>query len=487
MRTRRRCPVCVDEDLSKARVIGIPPEWWATSRAWWDIRSVDTCPKHGVRMIDHCGACGGTQTWHRGLLWCRCGAQHDRSAAEDTDPSVASYILSRLSYGPVMTVPVLDAMSLVDAIRTMELLGATRLEWRSVKPRRKEMDLTADRLDGLSVAMGWPSSFRDTLDALLVQRPTAAPEGLMATYGWIYSDICVGDAPQGAADLVAPVLREHAVANGVIARDEERLGASVPATITATALAKRIGRSYATTRRLLDESDAIPDGSRRGVPFAIDPQFVAGLDRLRRKSVRSGLGVGRTQARGLMRNAQIAELVGVESLSGEDLTEAVLSRASAEVAEDLVPLPVACRNMSVPLAIACRGILADKIKVGRCGTIDDGLQGAMVRQSDLAELREPDEALGVQAVARLGGIHHEAALHLVREGAFGPRAHGRVARAEVSRFFKDHVTAAELARERRTSGAKVSKTLAAAGIRPKFGPPECRQLIYLRADVPTVH
>ncbi|MFL6846305.1 MAG: hypothetical protein ACJ8ER_15665 [Allosphingosinicella sp.] len=438
-------------------------------------------------MIDHCGACGGLQTWRRGLLCCRCGAQHDRSAAEDADPSVASYILSRLSYGPVMSVPILDAMALVDAIRTMELLGATRLEWRAVKPRRKETEVLADRQDGLSVAIGWPASFRGTLDALVAKRPAAAAEGLMATYGWLYSEICVGDAPRAAADLVAPVLREHAVANGVIARDEERLGAKVPPTITATEVARRLGRSYATTRRLLDECDAVPDGSRRGVPFAIDPQIVAGVDRLRRKSPQSSLRVGRTQARGLMRDSQIAELVGVEKLSGEDLAGAVLARATAVAADNLLPLPVACRNMSVPLATACRGILADKIKVGRCGTVDDGLQAAMVRQSDLAELREPDEALGVQAVARLGGIHHEAALHLVREGVFGPQAHGRVARAEVSRFFKDHVTAAELARARRTSGAKVSRTLAAAGIRPKFGPPECRQLIYLRADVPTVH
>lgn len=323
MRTRRRCPICVDEDRSEAAQIGIPPEWWATSRAWWDIRSVDSCPEHGVRMIDHCGACGGLQTWRRGLLCCLCGAPHDRSVAEDADPSVSSYILSRLSYGPLMTVPVLDTMSLVDAIRTMELLGATRLERRAVKPRRKELDLPVDRLNGLSVAIGWPASFESKLDALVARRPAAAPEGLLATYGWIYSDICVGDAPRAAADLVAPVLREHAVANGVIARDEERLGASVPVTISATALARRLGRSYATTRRLLDECDAVPDGSRRGVPFAIDPEVVAGVDRLRRKSPRSSLRVGRTQARGLIRDPQIAELVGVENLSGEHLAGAV--------------------------------------------------------------------------------------------------------------------------------------------------------------------
>ncbi len=487
MRTRRRCPVCVDEDRSTAGMVGVPPEWWTTSRAWWDVRSVDACPEHGVRMLEHCRACGDAQTWRMGLLGCRCGAVHDARGAESADPSVAAYVVSRLSYGPTKVVPVLDAMPLVDAIRTMELLGAARLERRAVKPRRVDGDLPGDRVHGLAVAIGWPGSFRGLLDALVARAPAAAADGLMATYGWLYSEICVGDAPRATAELVAPVLRDHAVAHGVIARDEERLGASVPPTISATEAARRLGRSYATTRRLLDARDAVPEGSRRGVAFAIDPRVVDGMGQLRHAPPAAHLRIGRSQARGLMRDPRIAELLDVGNPTAADVTEAVLARATVTVPDGLVPLPVACRNMSVSLATACGGILSNRIRIARCGTVDEGLRAVLVRQSDLAGLREPGETLGVEAVARLGGIHHDAALRLVREGVFGPRTGDGVARDRVERFFAEHVTAVELARLKRTSSRSVLRTLAAAGIMPRFGPPECRQLIYLRADVPTVH
>jgi hypothetical protein len=188
-----------------------------------------------------------------------------------------------------------------------------------------------------------------------------------------------------------------------------------------------------------------------------------------------------------MRDPRIAELLDVGNPTAADVTEAVLARATVTVPDGLVPLPVACRNMSVSLATACGGILSNRIRIARCGTVDEGLRAVLVRQSDLAGLREPGETLGVEAVARLGGIHHDAALRLVREGVFGPRTGDGVARDRVERFFAEHVTAVELARLKRTSSRSVLRTLAAAGIMPRFGPPECRQLIYLRADVPTVH
>ena len=487
MRTRRRCPICVDEDCTEAGMIGVPPEWWASSRAWWDVRSVDVCPEHGVRMLEHCRACGVPQTWRMGLLGCRCGALHDARGAESADPSVAAYIMSRLSYDPANAVPVLDAMPLVDAIRTMELLGAARLERRAVKPRRVDSDLPGDRSHGLSLAAGWPDRFRDLLDALVARRPTSAPDGLMSAYGWLYSEICVGDAPLATSQLIAPILREHAVANGVIARDEERLGAIVPPTVTATEAARRIGRSYATTRRLLDQNEAVPQGSRRGVAFAIDPTDVELLASARCPPPSKRLRIGRTQARSLMNNRGLMGALDNFEPTADGLLDAVLSQATAEPAPNLIPLPVACRNMSVPLTSACDGILAGRVRIARCGTADDGLLGAMVCQADLAILRQPQAVIGVESVARLGGIHHEAALHLVREGVFGSRNDGRVEKESVMRFFAEHVTAAELARARRTSSSALSRALSVLGVEPRFGPPSCRQLIYLRADIPPLH
>lgn len=492
VRSRRRCPLCVDEDKAEARRMGIEPDWWATSLAWWDIRSVDVCHRHGVRMTDECAACGARQTWRRGLLRCGCGAEHGPNAVEEGDPAVASYILSRLSYLPVGAVPALDGMELVDAIRTMELLGAARLEWRPVKPRRPDDDLPGDRLHGFRLAADWPTGFHALLDGLVAARSADAADGLLSAYGWLYSDICVGDAPRATAELVAPVLREHAVANGIIARDEERLGAEVPPTMSATAAARRIGRSYAVTRRMLEAADGIPEGSRRGVPFALDSVVVDGLLGAvvpTAAQQRAALGVGRGQARRLVNDPIVLGSLPVGATAVADaLLHEVLARAEPRSGHDLVPLPLACRNMSVPLNVACRKVLEGRLRVSRCGTAADGLSAVTIVQSDLAALRATRDSLCVQEVARLHGIHHEAARSLARLGAFGARdPKGRVSSSTVSDFFRAHVTAADYARARRTSPKRVRETLALLGIHPVFGPPSCRQMIYRRDDLPVIH
>lgn len=486
MRTRRRCPLCLDEDRAAARGIGVPVEWWATSRVWWDIRSVDVCSRHGVRMTDRCDACGAIQTWRVNLLRCQCGAEHGTRAAVQGDKAVSAYILSSLSYGPDVSIPVLCSMDLVDAIRTVELLGAARLGYRPVKPRRAEEDLQGDRLHGLSLAASWPSAFNELLDLLVVARPAVRPSGLIATYGWLYSEICVGDAAVATAELVAPVLRAHAVANGVMARDEERLGAPVPATITLTETAMRLGRSPATTRRLLGELDAVPEGSRRGVAFTIDPAIATSLCAPGMPPARV-LRIGRVQARSILQDPRITRALKGSAPSAADLLDAVLSKGKTAPLDGLTPLPIACRNMSVPLVVACEGVLDGKLMMFRCGTLSHGLHSAWVRQADLSSLRAEKTWIGTEAVARLVGIHHDAALQLVRTGAFGAVVSRRVDKARVDSFCSVHITAAELARERGTSSARFRKTLAEIGISPRFGPPVCRQLIYLRSDIPVLH
>lgn len=487
MRSRRRCPLCVDEDRSEAIRMGIPPEWWATNRFWWDVRSIDACPRHAVALTDRCAACGALQTWRRGLLACRCGAEHVPGSAVDADPSVSRYMLSRMGCAAPLRVPVLDRMELVDAVRTMEMLGAARLDRQVVKPRRAEADLPYDRAHGLSLAADWPVRFRSLLDGLVAGRDAFAADGLLSTYGWLYSEVCVGDAPRVLADLVAPVLREHAVANGVIARDEPRLGATVPETVTATDVARRIGRSYSVTRRLLEERRAIPAGSRRGVGFAIDPIVLDGLGRGDRASPSKRLRVGRTQARTLLRDGGLACVLRLEDPSADDLLAAIGARATVGSAHGLVPLSAACRNMSVALTSACIGILDGRVRVKWCGTLDDGFGAVLVRQSDLAALRETDGLLSVEDVARLGGIHHETARHLVRTGVIGDGRGGRVTREAAARFFAEHVTAAEIARTRGTSSARLSKTLLSLGVLPRFAPPTCRQVIFARSDLPVLH
>lgn len=490
LRSRRRCPVCVEEDRAEAGRRNLPAAWWATSRLWWDVRSIDACPIHRVRMVDHCAACGVVQTWCRGLLSCACGAEHGLGSAAAADASVSSYLIGRLAGAPVVHVPVLNGMSFADAVRTIELLGAARLDRRAVKPRRFGRHMIEDRRVGLALAMDWPRGFDAVLDRLVATREVGTPDGLLAAYGWVYSEICVGDAPRCIAELVGPVLRDHAVAHGVIARDEERLGATPPPTITATAAARLIGCSYATTRRMLEAADAIPEGSRRGVAFALNSSEVARLQ-CRRPVEPPGhrLGVGRKQARGLLKLAAgEATLAAERSEAVNDWLRRLRKRAGRTSSGLLVSLPTACRNMSVPLVDACSAIEAGRLHFQWRSTGAVGLQAVMVDQSDLATLRPSCDKMSISEVARRYHLHRDAVVHLARIGEFGPRfENGAVDAGAVKAFFAEHGTASSIARRRGTSSRKLGTILAEAGVMPAFGPPACRQLLYRIDDLPALH
>ncbi|WP_260597568.1 hypothetical protein [Sphingomonas endolithica] len=59
-----------------------------------------------------------------------------------------------------------------------------------------------------------------------------------------------------------------------MAADEARLGNAAPRTVSATQVARSLGYGYERTRALLEATDRIPTGSRRGVAFAIKPDAV---------------------------------------------------------------------------------------------------------------------------------------------------------------------------------------------------------------------
>ena len=488
LRSRRRCPICVQTDADDAGQIGIPAEWWATSRSWWDIRSIDVCPEHHVRMIDRCASCGSLHDWKSGLLVCRCGATNGPRVCIEGDPAFSRYVLGRLSLCHPTLVPVLDGMALDEAVRTAELLGASRLPWSPVKPKRTYADEVTDRLQGLQLALDWPAGLLKSLDELVAGYDQRPAQGLIAAYGWVYSEMCMGDVSQATSGLVAGVVREHAVRSGIIARDEDRLGGDVPETMTAKMAAKCLGYGYERTRRTLEQAGAIPTGSRRGVAFALDPSAVGQLSRSeQRVPPWALLSIGRTQARKLLRDEGLRDAIRPDAAGqASALVGIISSLAMPGDRQANVPLSAACRNMSVPLAAACRGILEGNVRVRLKGS-EAGLRAVLVRQADLAPFRKPRDRMTVEAIARESGLHHDAVRSLVRCGAFGETERGQVAAAAVRRFLDEHVTAAELSRDRNTSSTAIRRTLEKMGVVPAFGPPECRQLIYRRCDLPTIH
>lgn len=485
LRCRRWCTSCLRDDCEEAAALGVPAAWWATSRSWWDIRSVTGCALHGEALLDRCWRCGQSQPWQGCLFYCSCGADLLRTCGDPHSSPSSEYILGRLSYLKPQTIPLLDALPLSDAIRVLELLGAARIRHRLVKPRRSEAERREDRSYGHEIVCLWPDSFSALMDHWLEDRPPFHAAGLTAAYGWIYTDLADGKMPGGFAEQLSPVLREHAVRNGLMAQDEARLGSVPKTTISGKEAARIVGSSYETTRRKLEEAGSIPTGSRRGVRFVLDPMDVLRLKRPPRRPIQLMLGVGRKQSRAVRRH--IAQAAGVSSLD-EDHVRSWLNRlqrrASPALTGSLTPLPKACRNMSVSLTTACDGIAAGLIETQWCEVEGVGLNAVLVRQDDLRNLRPPSERICIEEAARTYGVHHEAARFLARTGAFGtPTDDGRLARRGVADFFARHVTAAELAHRRETSSRALQARFATVGILPRYGPPDCRQTIFARADL----
>lgn len=156
-------------------------------------------------------------------------------------------------------------------------------------------------------------------------------------------------------------MRGHAVLNGVVARDEPMLGHRPPPTISLTAAARLGGMGFERTRALLEGAGAIPDGSRRGVAFALEQAAVAAATTERRMS-----GLTRDAAAAMLgtSRSRVADLLGaglldregrhVTATSTEALLRLLRSRCASEPApRSAMALPDACCGRGVPLAEAC--------------------------------------------------------------------------------------------------------------------------------------
>jgi len=490
---RRRCPHCVGEDIREASDKGMPPEWWVAHRSWWDVSSVGTCVIHASPLTARCGSCGRIQRWSDpSLIRCRCGAGLWSTKAECVlDGHFSAYVIGRLGMAPAVSVPLLDGLDLRSAIRAAELLGATCGPKTEVKPRRLGAALRRDREVGLGLALDWPDGFLAVLGRLSSQRAIRDADGLIGAYGWVYSELAA--IASGAFECgLAEVVRSHAVGLGVMAQAEPKLGCVPPETITATAAARRLGRSYAKTREMLSSADAIPRGSRRGVGFTLDPAAVEALrvcPETTATQVAKHLGVGRSQHRRIAPIVSMAVDQDVERGEATSRWLAGLRATARKKAPGLgTPLPIACRNMSVPIDVACKAIASGMIPAGQGSRSETGLRSILVRQGDLASLRPATRWTTAEGVARRWRIHPETARGLAGIGALGePDGRGRIVEEAAEAFFDRQVPASTLARERGTSPRAVIASLEKAGITPSFGPPTLRQAFFARADVPTVH
>ena len=479
---RRWCADCLASDRARAEQMGIPDTWWITTRSWWSINSVSSCPVHRRKLLDCCWRCNARQPWNGNLNFCNCGADLLYKRGSDWNGSVPEYILGRLGVQLRSTVRVLDTLPLNQAIRALEVFGASAAVAKGNGHWTKASDRHVNRELGYEIAKRWPGAFNQILDELTARRTSAGKPGMIAAYGWLYSELAGNTFPSQLSDVLAPVLREHAVRNGFMASAENRLCSSNSESLSATELSRRIGRSYKVTRDRLEEINAIPQGSRRGVAFVLEPSVAQAFAPLGSSSNCVKLGVGRVQARAIRESANSYPNLGANPL-GTWLNK-LLATATSGRRDKKTALPTACRNMSVPLSLACNAILNGSLPATRVKGFGPGLYCLYVDQGHLDVLRKPKTSLTITEICRKYSIHDETARFLRDQGAFTKKGPDPVIDEEkVSEFFRQHVTAAALARSRATSANSLIEKLARLGILPAFRRPECRQVIFRRADV----
>lgn len=471
---RRRCELCLNGDFERARSLGIDDRAWACHRFHWDVQSISTCPEHGCALTDDCSACGRRQRWSDpSLLYCACGARLTCRLFATARSVCSDYLAGRLGVSDRLSCELLDALDYRHAVRAVRILSfaASDAGIEAVG----DFCTPADR--GWTIAKNWVDSIPLLLDSLLKRRGRRG-SGLIEAYGRLYTETDEQSAGPIFSEQLLAAIERHAVQHGIIAENECRRGRPPLGTVSVTGLARRLGRSYETTRSLLREANAIPRGSRRGVAFAIEASIADLLPPRQPESATQVLGVGKRQA------AQLVAEFCLKNNLGRPCPEMARRWVSSLPTYQSLPsetglLSDVCRNRAVSLANICHGIIAGRVRCTRL-TATGGLSDFRVSVEDCVSLKRASEWT-IKDVSQRFGAHHQALLELVKLGVLA--RHGRkLCRENVEAFFAEHLTTAQLAERLHIAAKQVIGFADRRGVHPAFGPPSVRQTFFRLQD-----
>jgi len=475
---RRRCRACEAEDAG--RLDAPPPR--AFRRAWWDVRSLRRCPRHGT---DLAAAAAGDA-----------GMPDPAIPASEAGFPGETYVLGRLGFVERRRVPLLDALSLAAAIPLIERVGAIRLHGRRARSDARLVDAGPLLSAGMAAFEGGPSPFRSFLDGLVA---TARPDRDELTPGLAYGRLygwLVHDERDPAYGPVREALRAHAIASLPLPPGRDLLGRPVtePVLGTVARLSRAAGLEKATVERLLASLGAVPAPGPSPIPLyaAADCARLADLAAATCWSAQARRALGLTNE-GMASVVSAGCLVPVLPRHGREVREDRFDRAAVErlavgvftgvprlrdVPAGCAPLPEAARRGMSSIGSIVRAVLDGRLAPRGRVRGRAGLPALVLRVADVAALqRAPsDDVPWTEVVARVGD--RGLARSLVASGRLGLRRapcgfrnrHRReVARADWAQFRQGFVSAGELARAEGTSAAAMARRLSRSGIGPAFG------------------
>ncbi len=491
--SRRFCLACQASDAAFAAHAGLERSSLTAHRLFLDIRSIERCPLHRSPLLSCCTNCASTLDWRCSTLWkCPKGCTlHDETEGQELLSEFDVYLGARLGFGSICDESILRDFRFRTVVQLCERLG--QLETVGWSPHLERQGRLADaksRRFGFLMTRLWPTALNKALDAILASSAKeVSNRGMIARYGWVYSDWLAEEQDKDLLALIAPVVRAHAVRNGVISADEPILGNVTRATKTLTQAAQENALCVASARNLLLAANLIPSGSRRGVKFTLSSQHISSVLAASRRigcsrqQAADRLAIGRSRIKAFLENGLIARK---GRMIDDDSVEALLVALKKIVEPGPAPLKsvrmvAACRNRGVSLSEACRRVLDGELLAWFSGTECD-IGHLFIVPADLVVPLKRELTL-IEA-GKLSRLHPQCVGELVRAKIIPRSSSGGIEPAALNAFLSNYISAAALADEMTVSPRAICKALEHRGIAPAFAPPAFRQVIFPRLIEP---
>lgn len=487
---RRACSQCLRADLSHPFGNRLPRSW---HRNWWDVQPVTVCSIHGSLLLFRCDSCRAKLDFLGTRIGC-CPNGHSIVAADRpiaTYFAGDSYIVARLGGTSLLNHKLLDTGSLGSAIDAMEIVGAAAM---SLKTPSSNV-LAHDVLNaGFYILSDWPQAFDRLLEGLSSSSKMGVGRwGAAAAYGSLHTQLI--DLPDGAiAIAIRDRVRRHAAKKG-ISGSKPVFGkiSQHRAFLSVSETARALGSGYETTRALLKSRGLILANTRRGTPINVPVQVVKALtaaseENLTLSQLSKRLGIGRSQTRAVLRSSVFGECQQSEKFAAViiDCLSSKFDASRSTVVTHCISLPDACRIGKCPIEKALLAILKGRLHIARLDRRLEGLKQFHVVVQDVRKLgKEHRSDVSFSDAADQLKVKWEVVRQLVAIKYLRRRG-TRIRRDSLTQFQLAYVRGSDIAREIGVRPQTFLRLARHVRLRPKIGPPVCRQVFFRRTEVSRV-
>ena len=446
-------------------------------------------------------------------LRCTCGVELDSIPEQKLSAQCVkadAYLIQRLVNGGTGSVPVLNGMPVRTAAAALSRIGWHAMNSREPPARLDPADpaAAAQRSAGLAIFELWPGAFQELLDHLAMVAPTAANQsgfiGPRTTYGPLYE--WLDQFKDSSLDVIRRELALHYRETQQTSGRTRLFGAEVQdATFVTLAEANKRCDLHPTSNALLPllaEMDVITDKKMRKIDIKVPTHILADLASAKRsamnmKQVAEYLGLNLSSTVMLHRAGRLKSLANSnrgEPLFFREEIDQFLIRLQGE-AKVIRKLPPNCAKLVDAarsyggLEFAIDAILDNRLQLVGSLRRTRGIEAFVVNLDHIREAkwrRSSADKLPLVGARKLLRVSETIMSSLTKAGLIQKELLGHewyVPYAEVRRFARNYVSAADLAQLAGSSSHKIIAVFEAGGVTPAIGPPEHRMHFFQREQV----